>query len=170
MKAILCNEFGPIENLSLESVDTPQIDPETDTNSVLIEVVAAGLNFPDGLVVQGKYQIKPPTPFIPGMELCGTVRQIGANVTKLAIGDRVIASSNTFGAFAEQIALPASQVIKIPQSIEPAAACNLLIAHGTAHHALKHTGGARRCGWHWPCRSANWQSHGRESNRRCVIS
>lgn len=137
MKAILCNDFGPIENLSLESVDAPQFDPDIDNNSVMVEVIAAGLNFPDALVVQGKYQIKPPVPFIPGMELCGTITKKGSNVTGLEVGNRVIASSDKFGAFAEQIAIPANQAIKIPQSIEPTAACNLLIAHGTAHHALK---------------------------------
>lgn len=133
MKAIVCKAFGDVETLSYESTD----DPIITADSVLVDIMAAGVNFPDGLVVQGKYQIKPPVPFVPGMELCGTVTEVGSNVKNLSCGDRIIAASANFGAFAEKIALPADQSIKIPANIEPAAACNLLVAHGTAHHALK---------------------------------
>lgn len=133
MKAILCKDFGPIENLELATVDEPEVGDDT----VLVDVLAAGVNFPDGLAIQGKYQVKPPTPFIPGMELCGTVSKLGKNVSHLDVGDRIIASSANFGAFAEKIILPADRPIAIPDNIEPTAACNLLVAHGTAHHALK---------------------------------
>ncbi len=133
MKAIQCNDFGPLEALTLETID----DPTVDDDSALIDILAAGVNFPDGLLVQGKYQVKPATPFVPGMELCGTVSQIGKNVSNVSVGDRIIATSANFGAFAEKIALPATQLITIPETIEPTAACNLLVAHGTAHHALK---------------------------------
>jgi len=133
MKAIVCKSFGPVESLSLETIDNPL----TTADSVEIDVIAAGVNFPDGLVVQGKYQVKPELPFIPGMEICGDVVTTGKNVSNIKTGDRVIASSNTFGAYAEKICLPADRLIKIPVNIAPTEACNLLIAHGTAHHALK---------------------------------
>jgi len=133
MKAIVCKSFGPVESLSLETIDNPL----TTADSVEIDVIAAGVNFPDGLVVQGKYQVKPEVPFIPGMELCGDVVATGRNVNNIKAGDRIIASSSNFGAYAEKICLPANKLVKIPTNIAPAEACNLLIAHGTAHHALK---------------------------------
>ena len=133
MKAIQCNAFGAPETLTLNTID----DPVAGHSDVLIEVIAAGVNFPDGLVVQGKYQIKPSLPFVPGMELCGNVVEIGDKVTGLSVGDRVVSVSPSFGAYAEKIALPSRQVIRIPQSIVPTEACNLLVSHGTAHHALK---------------------------------
>ena len=133
MKAIVCNEYGPLTNLSLQDVD----NPEPGDNELLLKVLAAGINFPDGLLVQGLYQAKPDTPFIPGMEFCGEVIAIGSAVKGFNNGDRIISSSPSYGAFAEQITLPAAMAIKIPNTIDPAQAANLLVAHGTAHHALK---------------------------------
>lgn len=133
MKAIVCKSFGAVDTLSLQTTDDPRINDDT----VAIDVIAAGVNFPDGLVVQGKYQVKPEVPFIPGMELCGDVVATGRNVNNIKAGDRIIASSSNFGAYAEKICLPANKLVKIPTNIAPAEACNLLIAHGTAHHALK---------------------------------
>lgn len=133
MKAIVCNDYGPISNLTLQEVD----NPEPKDNELLLKVLAAGINFPDGLLVQGLYQAKPETPFIPGMEFCGEVFGMGASVKGFNNGDRIISSSPSYGAFAEQITLPAAMAIKVPNTVEPAQAANLLVAHGTAHHALK---------------------------------
>jgi len=133
MKAIVCNEYGPLENLTLQEVD----NPEPKDNELLLKVLAAGINFPDGLLVQGLYQAKPETPFVPGMEFCGEVIGMGSAVKGFNNGDRIISSSPSYGAFAEQITLPAAMAIKVPNTVEPAQAANLLVAHGTAHHALK---------------------------------
>ena len=133
MKAVVCNEYGSLKNLTLQDVDNPE--PKDD--ELLLRVLAAGINFPDGLLVQGLYQARPETPFIPGMEFCGEVIGTGQAVNGLKKGDRVISSSPEYGAFAERITVPAARVLKIPDTIEPAQASNLLVAHGTAHHALK---------------------------------
>lgn len=133
MRAIICKAYGSLDNLVLEET----ADPIPGKNDLHILILAAGVNFPDGLLVKGLYQAKPDTPFIPGMELCGEVLNSGAGVSGFAKGDRIIATSLSFGAFAEQIAIPAASAIKIPDSIDPVQASNLLVAHGTAHHALK---------------------------------
>ncbi len=133
MKAVVCREYGSIDNLSVETLD----DPETKSDEVLLKVLSAGVNFPDGLLIQGMYQAKPELPFVPGMECCGEVISAGSNTDGLSPGDRVICSSATYGVYAEHLAIAASQVIPVPQEIPPAQACNLLVAHGTAHHALQ---------------------------------
>jgi len=133
MKAIVCNEYGSLNKLTLQDVD----NPEPKDRELLLKVLAAGINFPDGLLVQGLYQAKPETPFVPGMEFCGEVIDIGSAVKGFKNGDWIISSSPNYGAFAEQIALPAAMAIKVPNTIDPAQAANLLVAHGTAHHALK---------------------------------
>ena len=93
MKAIICNNFGPIENIEYKEVDEPKIDKD----SIIINVKSVGVNFPDGLLVQGKYQLKPETPFIPGMEIAGEVIETGSNVTNFKLGDRVAALSQLNG-------------------------------------------------------------------------
>lgn len=133
MKAIICKDYGSLDDLTLEDTAPPVTDPQ----QLLIKVLSAGVNFPDGLLIKGLYQVKPDTPFIPGMELCGEVIDCGAATDGFAIGDRIIASSASYGAFAEQVAIPAASAIKIPASLDPVHASNLLVAHGTAHHALK---------------------------------
>lgn len=136
MKAIVCHEYGAVENLAIEVVP----DPVATDDELGLKILAAGVNFPDGLLVQGLYQARPDTPFIPGMEFCGQVESIGAHVSGFNIGDRVICSSHKQSAFAEKITMAGTQVIKIPDSIAAENACNLLVAHGTAHHALKQRG------------------------------
>ena len=133
MKAVLCREYGSIDQLTVETVAEPQIKDD----ELLLKVLAAGVNFPDGLLVQGLYQAKPELPFIPGMECCGEVLQTGSGTSGVKVGDKVICSSRNYGAFAEQLAIPARQAIPAPDSISPNEACNLLVAHGTAHHALE---------------------------------
>ena len=135
MKAIVCNNFGPIQNIEYKDIKEPKIEE----NNIIIEVKSIGVNFPDGLLVQGKYQLKPETPFTPGMEVAGTVIEVGENVTKFKIGDRVAALSQ-LGGYAEQTAVIESSVFKIPNDMSFDDSCALLCAYGTSHYALKQRG------------------------------
>jgi NADPH2:quinone reductase len=132
MKAVVAREYGPIENL--DYADWPE--PEAKGRTVVVEAEAIGVNFPDGLLVQGLYQAKPATPFIPGMEMAGRVSAVGEAVTKFKVGDRVVSFTPT-GAYAEKIGVDESQVIPLPDQISGADACALICGYGTSHHALK---------------------------------
>ena len=132
MKAIVCNDFGPIQNIEYKDVNKPIIQDE----SVIINVKSVGVNFPDGLLVQGKYQLKPETPFIPGMEVAGEIVKIGPSVLNLKIGDRVAALSQLSG-YAEQAVVQEKSVFKIPSKMSFDDSCALLCAYGTSHYALK---------------------------------
>lgn len=132
MKAVIAREYGPIENL--DYADWPE--PEAKGRTVVVEAEAIGVNFPDGLLVQGLYQAKPPTPFIPGMEMAGRVSAVGEAVTKFKVGDRVVLFTSN-GAYAEKIGVDESQVIPLPDGISGADACALICGYGTSHHALK---------------------------------
>ncbi len=134
MRAVVCKEFGPIADLEIQNLD----DPQANSNEVIIDAEAIGVNFPDGLLVQGLYQVKPPTPFIPGMELAGTISQAGEN-SGLKVGDRV-ASVCMIGAFAEKVKVHKTQVMPIPESADAAEITALMCGYGTAHHALKQRG------------------------------
>jgi len=132
MKAVLCGSFAPIEELGIGVAD----EPEATAGTVLIDVHAAGVNFPDGLIVQGKYQTKPALPFVPGSELAGIVAVIGDGVTGFSPGDHVVAFSGT-GGFAERVAVPAKQVFHLPAAADLTIAAGMLITYGTSYHALK---------------------------------
>lgn len=132
MKAVVCDHFGPIEDVYIG--DLP--DPVAGPGQIVIDVHAAGLNFFDGLMVQGKYQTKPPFPFSPGSEAAGTVRAVGEGVSTFAPGDRVLTFCGT-GGFAEQVAAPATQVFHLPDGVDFNAAASFLIVYGTSYHALK---------------------------------
>ncbi len=132
MKAIVCNDFGPIQNIEYKDVNEPIIQDE----SVIINVKSVGVNFPDGLLVQGKYQLKPDTPFIPGMEVAGEIVKIGPNVSSFKIGDRVAALSQLSG-YAEKAVVQEKSVFKIPSKMSFDDSCALLCAYGTSHYALK---------------------------------
>ena len=132
VRALVCNELGPVSNLRV--VELP--DPVPREGEVLVRVLAAGLNYPDGLMVQGKYQVRPPLPFVPGMELAGVVDAVGAGVDGFAPGDTVMASTTT-GAFAERCAVPASQVLHRPASLPADLAAASLLTYGTTLHALE---------------------------------
>ena len=97
MKALVCNEFGPAENLSLEE----RLAPSPSKGEILVDIKAAGVNFPDILTVQGKYQFKPELPFVPGAEVAGIVTAVGEGVTSHKVGDKVI-STLQIGGFSEQ--------------------------------------------------------------------
>ena len=135
MKAIVCNNFGPIKNIEYKDVNEPKIEE----NSVIIDVQSVGVNFPDGLLVQGKYQLKPETPFIPGMEVAGVIIEIGSNISKFKIGDRVAALTQLNG-YAEKVVVKESSVFNIPLKMSFDHSCALLCAYGTSHYALKQRG------------------------------
>ena len=132
MKAIVAKEFGPLDQL--EYADWPE--PVAEGRTVVIEAEAIGVNFPDGLLVQGLYQMKPETPFVPGMEVAGRVVAVGEKVTGFKPGDRV-ASVSTMGAYAERVGVDEATVLKLPDGISNEDACALMCGYGTSHHALK---------------------------------
>lgn len=132
MKAIVARDFAPIDRL--EYADWPE--PTATGRTVVIEAEAIGVNYPDGLLVQGLYQVKPPTPFVPGMEVAGKVVAVSEGVTRFKVGDRVAALS-TLGAYAERVGSDEATVMKLPDGISAADACALMCGYGTSHHALK---------------------------------
>lgn len=135
MKAVLCKQYGPPSSLVVEEV--PSLVP--GAGQVLVEVHAAGVNFPDSLIIQGKYQFKPDRPFSPGAEVAGTVKGLGPGVTGLRVGDRVIAAT-TWGGYAQQVLAQAERVFRMPDGMDFETAAGFLIAYGTSHHALKDRG------------------------------
>ena len=131
MKAVVCRAWGPPETLALEEV--PNL--EVGSTSVKIRVARAGVNFPDVLIVQGKYQVKPAFPFSPGAEVSGTIEEIGEQVCDFAIGDRVMAVCET-GGFAQYVAVREASTFKIPDSMSFDAAAAMPLTFGTTIHAL----------------------------------
>lgn len=132
MRALVCRELGPAEKLSIDVVDDPQPGP----GEVVIDVHAAGLNFPDSLIISGSYQIRPELPFSPGAEGAGKISALGADVNDWQIGDRVIVSG-AYGAFAEKVVRPAAEIVALPDSMDYATGAGFLAAYGTAYFALK---------------------------------
>ena len=135
MKAMLCKSFGPAETLVLEETASP----EPKKNEILLDVHAAGVNFPDTLIIEGKYQFKPPFPFSPGGEAAGVVAAVGEKVTHLKPGDRVMGLTG-WGSFAEQVAVPGYNVMQIPKGMEFKEAAAFSMTYGTSMHALKQRG------------------------------
>lgn len=131
----MCDAYASVSELKLADFPAPEAGP----GEVVIDVAAAGVNFPDVLIVQGKYQAKPDLPFVPGSEAAGTIRSIGAGVTGFAVGDAVVAFTG-LGAFAEQASVPASQLWHLPDGLAPDIASGVLITYGTSYHALKDRG------------------------------
>ncbi|WP_199458010.1 MULTISPECIES: NADPH:quinone oxidoreductase family protein [unclassified Marinobacter] len=132
MKAILCKEYGPAETLVIEDVPSPKMGDR----GVKIRVKAAGLNFPDTLIIEGKYQLQPPMPFSPGGELAGEVIEVGEKVTRFKPGDRVAALTG-FGAFAEEVVAPESNLLPIPDNMPDEKAAGFMMVYGTSYYALK---------------------------------
>ena len=131
MKAVLCRAFGPPETLAFESVDPPPLGP----GEVRIAVAAVGVNFPDLLLIEGKYQVRPPFPFSPGLECAGTVAELGPGAGGPAPGTRVLAYC-THGCMAEEVVAPASSVIPIPDAMPFDVAAAFPVVYGTGYHAL----------------------------------
>jgi NADPH2:quinone reductase len=132
MKAVLCKELGPPEKLVVEEVPSPK----PGKGQVVVSVKAAGVNFPDTLIIQGKYQFKPEPPFSPGGEVAGVVKELGEGVSGVKRGDRVIASS-TYGGFAEEMAIDADRLVAIPDAMDYVPASAFILTYGTSYHALK---------------------------------
>ena len=111
-------------------------DPSPGANEVIVDVAACSVTFPDVLMIQDLYQFKPGLPFTPGSEVAGTISALGAEVTGLSIGDRVLAGTGS-GGMAEQVAVPASAAVSLPEGVDLVSAPGFLYAYGTSHHALK---------------------------------
>ncbi len=131
MKAVLCKAFGGPGDLVVEDVAPPALGKA----DVRIAVCAAGVNFPDGLMITGKYQFKPDFPFSPGIEVAGEVLEIGQSATGVSAGQRVMATL-PYGGFAEEVVVAAQSVYAIPNGMDYPTAAGVSITYGTAHHAL----------------------------------
>jgi NADPH2:quinone reductase len=131
-RAVVCEELGPPERLKLRQLPRAALPP----GSVRVALKAAGLNFPDVLMIQGLYQHRPALPFVPGMEAAGVVIETAADVPAPAVGEKVIAQLRT-GAFAGEAVVPASQTVPLPEGFSFAEGATFLVAHKTAYHALK---------------------------------
>jgi len=132
LKALLCKQFGPPESLVLEDVPSPQ----PGAGEVVVSIKAASVNFPDVLIIQNKYQFKPPLPFSPGSELAGVVKEVGPDVKNVKPGDKVIAFT-TFGAFAEEVKTEAARLLPMPEGMGFDAAASFILTYGTTDHALR---------------------------------
>src|SRR5207249_8097687 len=132
VKAVLCKQYGPPETLVVEELPSPRAGP----GEAVVSVKAASVNFPDVLIIQNKYQFKPPLPFSPGSELAGVVKEIGAGVSGIRPGDRVIAFT-TYGAFAEEVKTEATRLLPLPERMDFVTGAAFLLTYGTSDHALR---------------------------------
>ncbi|CAM2957838.1 NADPH:quinone oxidoreductase family protein [Prescottella defluvii] len=131
MKVQLCEVLGEPDVLRYTDVEDPVVGP----GDVLVEVYAAGVNFPDGLIVSGSYQTKPALPFVPGSEAAGVVRAVGADVTGIGVGERVLAFCG-MGGYAELVTVPATMVFPVPESMSFVDAAGFAVTYGTSYHGL----------------------------------
>jgi len=174
MKAVLCKAYGPPESLVLEEV----APLHADRGQVVIGVKACGVNFPDTLIIQGKYQFKPEMPFSPGGEVAGIVKEVGEGVRNAKVGDRVIAFTG-WGGFAEEVVTEANKLIPIPDGMDFPIASAFVMVYGTWYIALRSQGsGKATIGRNAPRTGSSWrrrisrggdrQSHGSASHRRRI--
>ena len=133
MKALRCHAYGPPDSLRLENVPAPILRD----GQALISVRAAGVNFVDALCMQGTYQIKPALPFIPGMEVAGRVEAVAPGVSQVAAGDRVACLAGIGGGFAEQIAVAADRLVRLPDSMDYATGAGFMLTYCTSLYALE---------------------------------
>ena len=131
MKAIVCKKFAPVSELVWEEV----ADPVAGPGEIVVNVKAAGLNYPDNLIVQGLYQFQPERPFSPGHEGSGVVSSVGAGVKMHSVGDSV-AFFKGFGAFAEKIVVSEKMAFPIPKSFPHKIAAGVFMVYGTSYHGL----------------------------------
>lgn len=132
MRALVCNEYGPPESLVIEEQD----DPVAGEGQIVVDVAAAGINFPDVLSIAGKYQVKTPTPFVPGNEAAGVVSAIGDGVSRIKVGDKVIVT--TRGAtFAEKCVAEEMTTMPLPDGLNFEQGAGFAVTYGTSYHALK---------------------------------
>jgi NADPH2:quinone reductase len=135
MKAVLCKRHGPPDTLTFEELPSPRPGP----GQVVVAVKAASVNFPDVLIIQNKYQVKPPLPFSPGSELAGVIKELGKDVSGWKEGDKVIAFT-TYGAFAEEVKTDAGRLIPLPEGMDFASGAAFILTYGTSDHALRDRG------------------------------
>ncbi|SET59139.1 NADPH:quinone oxidoreductase family protein [Oceanicella actignis] len=135
MRAVICSEFGPPEKLAVQEVPVP----EPGKGQVRIRVEGCGVNFPDTLIIEGKYQLRAEPPFSPGGEVAGVVDAVGEGVSGWSPGDPVIAMTG-YGGFAEQILAPAAALMRRPESMDGVTAAGFSMTYGTSMHALKQRG------------------------------
>ncbi|MDW7690831.1 NADPH:quinone oxidoreductase family protein [Flammeovirgaceae bacterium SG7u.111] len=135
MKAMVCRAFGTPQSLKLEDVPSPK----PGVGQILISVKSAGVNFPDSLIIAGRYQFQPEMPFSPGGEVSGVVKELGEGVNHLKLGDEVIATTG-WGGYAEEVTAPAYNVIPKPKTLDYDTAAGFIWTYGTAYHALKDRG------------------------------
>ncbi|GAB3643094.1 NADPH:quinone oxidoreductase family protein [Spirosoma arcticum] len=132
MKAIVCQQFGPPDQLVL--TDVP--GPKAGKGQVVVRVEACGVNFPDTLIIEGKYQFKPTLPFSPGGEVSGTITEVGEGVNHLKVGDAVF-SMSIHGGFAEEVVTSAATTLPIPAGMDFVTAASTMYTYGTSYYALK---------------------------------
>ncbi|MEY4510322.1 MAG: hypothetical protein RLZZ450_2444, partial [Pseudomonadota bacterium] len=138
MKAMLSKAVGGPETLVLEDVPSPEVN----AGGVLIAIKAVGVNYPDVLIIEDKYQFKPARPFAPGGEVSGVIKAVGAGVTNVKVGDRVLGNTG-WGGMAEELVLDAARVIAIPDAMPFDQAAAFIMTYGTSYYALKDRGHAK---------------------------
>jgi NADPH:quinone reductase len=131
MRAVICRELGPPETLEVTDVPTPT----PGAGEVVVDVHGCGVNFADTLIIEGKYQFKPPLPFSPGAEVAGTVAAVGPDVESVAVGDRVMCI-NIYGGYAEQLLTRAAGLLPVPDGMDLPSASAFVTAFFTSYHAL----------------------------------
>ena len=132
MRALVCNAFGSPDELLIEERD----EPKAGAGEIVVDVAAAGINFPDILMIAGQYQVKTPPPFVPGNEAAGVVAAIGNKVSRLAVGDKVIVTPPG-GAFAEKCIVDQNLAMSLPDELDFEQGAGYAITYGTSYHALK---------------------------------
>lgn len=139
MRAIVCEEYGPADSLKIMERELPELK----SGEVRIDVRAAGINFPDALVIAGKYQVKPPLPFVPGGECAGVISAVGEGVKGFKVGDRVIAMPG-IAAFAEQVHVDQKLLVPMPEKLSFEQAAGFCITYATSYYALKQRAALRK--------------------------
>ena len=140
MRAMICREFGPPESLVLGELPTQALGE----NDIRVRVHAASVNFPDTLIMQGKYQLKPPLPFAPGFEVAGEAIEVGAAVTRYRVGDRLMGlTSSGYGGFADEAVTDVTRAVAVPDDMDYVTATAFYVAYGTSYHALVQRGQLR---------------------------
>jgi NADPH:quinone reductase len=138
MRAVVCHELGPIENLVVEERASAPLGP----NDVRVAVTACGVNYVEGLIVQGLYQIKPPTPFVPGMEVVGRIVEVGNEVTTRAVGERVFANV-MIGGYVSESVIHEARTLVLPDSLTDGQAATFMQSYMTGMFALRERTGVR---------------------------
>ena len=132
MRAMLSTEVGGPESLVLQDLPSPTAKP----GHAVVQVKACGVNYPDVLIIEDKYQFKPQRPFAPGGEISGVVKSVGEGVEHIKVGDRVLGNTG-WGGMAEELALEASRLVPIPETMPYDEAAAFLMTYGTSYYALK---------------------------------